>query len=122
MIRENFSPQKLGIEQFVKLFPLKNNPLYGIQITMATFIQGGGNIYKVTATFASSSKCNCIYVVPVTFTSQQWQPCFLYTVTASFTSCNSICTHSDDNLYTTVMGTVIATFMNSGNSICTQWQ
>ena len=29
-IRENFPLEKLGIAQFVKVFPLKNNPLYGI--------------------------------------------------------------------------------------------
>ena len=28
--RENFLLEKLGIAQFVKIFPLENNPLYGI--------------------------------------------------------------------------------------------
>ena len=29
-IRENFPLEKLGIAQFVKIFPLENNPLYSI--------------------------------------------------------------------------------------------
>ena len=32
MIRENFPLEKLGIAQFVKIFPLENNPLYGSYI------------------------------------------------------------------------------------------
>ena len=36
IIRENYPLEKLGIPQFVKIFPLKNNPLYGILLLVVT--------------------------------------------------------------------------------------
>ena len=54
------SPSKTWNRPIRESIPLENNPLYGIQITMATFIQSGGNIYKVIVAYANSSNCNCI--------------------------------------------------------------